>query len=158
MQGDKRRGRVAGQSREALVRQAQKQRRHAAELKAWNASDQPEWLTEGVYCVKIQARLSGITVPALSSALGLSVPYAGENHAGRQLPHSREWFFEQRAGKRMVRFCAGANFTRNQNARTQMEDPAASRLLGCCSDGIFKLTKLNASARSQTAWKMSNPA
>jgi hypothetical protein len=85
------RGRVAGHSPEARVRQAEKQRRHAAELKAWNPSDQPGWLTEEFCREKIQPRLSGITVPALSSALGLSAPYAAEIRAGRQRPHQRHW-------------------------------------------------------------------
>jgi CRISPR-associated endonuclease Cas1 len=76
---------------EARAHQAEKQRRHAAELKAWNPSHQPQWLTEEVYRQKIQPRLSGITVPALSSALGLSGPYAAEIRAGRQQPHSRHW-------------------------------------------------------------------
>jgi len=82
------RGRVAGHTRAARVRQAEKQRRHAAELKAWSPSDNPDWLTEEFYR---KERLSGITVPALSSALGLSEPYAAEIRAGRYLPHPRHW-------------------------------------------------------------------
>ena len=85
------RGRVAGHSPEARARQAEKQRRHAAEVKAWNPSDKPDWLTEEFFRERIQPRLSGITVPAISSALGLSVPYAAEIRAGRQLPHPRHW-------------------------------------------------------------------
>jgi CRISPR-associated endonuclease Cas1 len=84
-------GRVAAHTPEARARQAEKQRRHAAEVKAWNSSDKPDWLTEEVYREKIQPRLSGITVPALSSALGLSEPYAAEIRAGRYLPHPRHW-------------------------------------------------------------------
>jgi len=84
-------GRVAGHSPEARLRQAEKQRRHAAEVKAWNPSNQPEWLTEEFYHEKIRPRLSGITVPAIASALGLSVPYAAEIRAGRKLPHPRHW-------------------------------------------------------------------
>jgi hypothetical protein len=84
-------GRVAGHSPKARAPQAEKQRRHAAEAKAWNPSDQPDWLTEEVYREKIQPRLARITVRAISSALGLSEPYAAEIRAGRQLPHSRHW-------------------------------------------------------------------
>jgi hypothetical protein len=84
-------GRLAGHSPEARARQAEKQRRHAVELKAWNPSDKPDWLTEEFYREKIQPRLSGITVPAMSSALGLSQPYAAEIRAGRQRPHPRHW-------------------------------------------------------------------
>jgi hypothetical protein len=84
-------GRLAGHTSTARARQAEKQRRHAAELKAWNPSDRPCWLTEEVFREKIQPRMSGITVPAISSALGLSEPYAAEIRAGRQLPHPRHW-------------------------------------------------------------------
>jgi hypothetical protein len=84
-------GRVAGHSPEARARQAEKKRRHDAEVKAWNSSDKPDWLTEGFYREKIQPRLTGITVPAISSALRLSVPYAAEIRAGRLLPHPRHW-------------------------------------------------------------------
>jgi hypothetical protein len=82
---------VAGHSPEARTRQAEKQCRHAAELKAWKPSDKPELLTEEVYREKIQPRLASITVPAIASALGLSQPYAAEIRAGRQVPHPRHW-------------------------------------------------------------------
>jgi len=84
-------GRVAGHSPEARARQAEKQRQHAAELKAWNQSDKPAWLTKEVYREKIQPRLACITVPAIASALGISQPYAAEIRADRCLPHPRHW-------------------------------------------------------------------
>jgi len=84
-------GRVAGHSPKARARQAEKQRRHAAAVKASNPSDKPDWLTEEVYREKIHPRLSGITVPVLSSALGISQPYAAEIRAGRCQPHPRHW-------------------------------------------------------------------
>jgi len=84
-------GRVGGHSPQARARQAEKQRRHAAEVKVWNPSDQPDWLTEEVYREKIQPRLAGITVPVMSSALGISQPYAAVIRAGRYLPHPRHW-------------------------------------------------------------------
>ena len=84
-------GRVIGHSPEARNRQAEAQRRQAAALKAWNPSDMPDWLTEETYRVKIQPRLTKITVPAISSALDISGPYAAEIRAGRYLPHPRHW-------------------------------------------------------------------
>ncbi len=84
-------GRVAGHSREARGRQAEKQRRHAAAKRAWRLSDQPAWLDQQTYRQKIQPRLTGITVPFIASALGLSQPYAAEIRAGRWLPHPRHW-------------------------------------------------------------------
>ncbi len=84
-------GRVAGHSREARARQAEKQRRHAAAKRAWRPSDQPAWLDQQTYLQKIQPRLTGITIPFISSALGLSEPYAAEIRAGRRRPHPRHW-------------------------------------------------------------------
>jgi len=82
---------VAGHTREACARQAEKQRQHAAELKAWKPSDKPDWLTEEVYREKIRPRLAGITVPAIASALGISPLYAAKIRAGRRCPHPRHW-------------------------------------------------------------------
>ncbi len=84
-------GRVAGHSPEARACQAEKQRRHAVALKAWNPSEQPNWLTKEVYREKIQPRLAGTTVPVISSTLGVSRPYAALIRAGRYLPHPRHW-------------------------------------------------------------------
>jgi len=84
-------GRVVGHSPEAKARQAEKQRQHAAELKAWNPTDKPDWLTEEVYRERIQPQLSRVTVPAISSNLSISEPYAAEIRAGRYLPHPRHW-------------------------------------------------------------------
>jgi hypothetical protein len=43
------------------------------------------------YVRKIQPLLAGVKVRVLSSALGLSEPYAAEIHAGRKKPHPRHW-------------------------------------------------------------------
>ena len=42
-------GQAAGHSPEARACQAKKERRDTAEMKAWNFSDQPDWLTDGVH-------------------------------------------------------------------------------------------------------------
>ena len=84
-------GRIAGHSPEARARQAEKQRQHAAEVKKWKPSDQPDWLTEGFYREKIQPCLAAITVPTISSALRVSEPYAARIRANRYLPHPRHW-------------------------------------------------------------------
>ena len=84
-------GRVAAQSREAKARHAETQRRHAAAKRAWRPPDQPAWLDEQTYLQKIQPRLTGITVPFISSALGVSNPYAADIRAGRHRPHPRHW-------------------------------------------------------------------
>jgi CRISPR-associated endonuclease Cas1 len=84
-------GRIAGHSPEARARQAEKQRQHAAAVKSWHPSGKPEWLTEQVFREQIQPLLAAITVPAISSALGVSEPYASLIRAKRYLPHPRHW-------------------------------------------------------------------
>ncbi len=84
-------GRVAAQSREAKARHAETQRRHAAAKRAWQASSLPPWLDEETYLRRIQPRLAGITIPVISSALGVSNPYAADIRAGRHRPHPRHW-------------------------------------------------------------------
>jgi len=84
-------GRVTGHNTEARARQAEKQRRHAAAVKSWNPSDKPDWLTEELFREEIQPRLAAVTVPAISSALGISEPYAALIRAKRYLPHPRHW-------------------------------------------------------------------
>ena len=84
-------GRIKGHSPEALARQSEKQRKHAAAVKAWNASDKPAWLTEEVFLQQIQPRLAALTVPVISSALGVSEPYAALIRSKKYLPHPRHW-------------------------------------------------------------------
>jgi CRISPR-associated endonuclease Cas1 len=84
-------GRVATHRPEAEALRARTQRRHAAELQAWNPSDKPDWLDEKTYSERIQPRLAALPVSAISSALGLSQPYAAQIRAGRRLPHPRHW-------------------------------------------------------------------
>ena len=84
-------GRVVAQSREAKVRRAQTQRRHAAAKRAWQASSMSQWLDEETYLRRIQPRLAGFTIPVISSALGVSNPYAADIRAGRHRPHPRHW-------------------------------------------------------------------
>ncbi len=50
-------GRVATHSPKAEALRAQTQRRHFAELKGWDSSDQPAWLDEKTYRVVRQNRI-----------------------------------------------------------------------------------------------------
>jgi len=74
----------------AQARRADTQRRQAAALEAWNATQKPNWLDENFYREKVQARLTLITIPVLMSALGVSRSYATDIRAGRR-PHPRHW-------------------------------------------------------------------
>jgi CRISPR-associated endonuclease Cas1 len=84
-------GRIASHSDEAEISRAKTHLRHVAEIKAWNPTTLPDWLTEQAYQEKIQPRLAGVTVPAISRALGISGPYATDIRAGRRCPHPRHW-------------------------------------------------------------------
>lgn len=84
-------GRVIAHSPEARARQAEKQRQHNSAVKAWNPSDQPQWLTEQVYREQIQPRLASIPVGIIASALDVSQPYATHLRKGKYTPHPRHW-------------------------------------------------------------------
>ena len=86
-----RKGRVASHSCEAETSRADTQRRHTAAIHAWQLSELPEWLNEETYRKRIQPALAGLTVPAISSALGISQPYATDIRTGRRVPHPRHW-------------------------------------------------------------------
>jgi CRISPR-associated protein Cas1 len=84
-------GRIATHSPKAEKLRSRTRRRHAAALKAWKHSDKPGWLDEKMYRVKIQPCLAEFPVSAISSALGVSHPYATDIRAGRRQPHPRHW-------------------------------------------------------------------
>jgi len=85
------RGRVAAQCPEAQASRADSQRRHEAAKRGWLASSLPSWLNNETYTNKIQPRLATITVPAIATAIGVSMPYATDIRAGRRRPHPRHW-------------------------------------------------------------------
>jgi CRISPR-associated endonuclease Cas1 len=84
-------GRVAAQSPDAQARRAATKRRHDVARQGWLASSQPAWLNNETYTNKIQPGLATITVPAIASAIGVSMPYAADIRAGRRRPHPRHW-------------------------------------------------------------------
>jgi CRISPR-associated endonuclease Cas1 len=86
-----RKGRDASHSREAETKRTETHRRHTAAIHAWRPCELPEWLNEEAYRTKIQPALGGMTVRAISSALGISQPYATDIRAGRRMPHPRHW-------------------------------------------------------------------
>jgi hypothetical protein len=84
-------GRLASHSSEAQASRAEKGHRHTAARWAWLPSNQPKWLTEECYREKIRPALVGITVRAIASALGISLPYASNVRSGKLQPHPRHW-------------------------------------------------------------------
>ncbi len=84
-------GRSASHSSKAEAKRAESQRKHAASIREWRPTDQPEWLNEKTYQLKIQPRLGELTVTTIRMALGVSKSYATEIRSGNRLPHPRHW-------------------------------------------------------------------
>ncbi len=84
-------GRIATHSPKAEALRAKTMRRQMAAKREWKQSDLPDWINEDLYRKKIQPRLLETTVPAISSALNVSEPYASDIRAGKRLPHPRHW-------------------------------------------------------------------
>lgn len=85
-------GRVAARTPEAQARRTETSRRQNEALQAWNPAEMPGWLTGDFYTSQIQPRLVDHTRPAIATALGVSVVYAGEIRNGNCVPHRRHWF------------------------------------------------------------------
>ena len=84
------RGRMAAQSREAQARRVETQRCNASALRKWEKSGQPKF-SEAIYRNEIQPRLSGVTIPAIMSALNVCESYAADIRRGKRRPHARHW-------------------------------------------------------------------
>ena len=84
-------GRVAAQSPQAQARRTETKRRHDLARQSWSPSSQPPWLNDKTYTNKIQPKLATITIPAIASAIGVSMPYATDIRSGRRRPHPRHW-------------------------------------------------------------------
>jgi hypothetical protein len=85
------RERIAAQSEVSQTRGSETQLRHRAEMDLWNSSDLPTRLNEKYYLTEVQPRLPQITLSALASKLGISIPYAVEVRSARRVPHKRHW-------------------------------------------------------------------
>jgi CRISPR/Cas system-associated endonuclease Cas1 len=84
-------GRIKAQTPESRHKHSETQRHHEAAKRAWRSSPKPDWPDENTYIQRIQTRLSGITISALASTLGVSEPYAALIRKGRHRPHPRHW-------------------------------------------------------------------
>ena len=83
-------GRLTANGPEAQAKRATKARKNALAQHSWKESDQPAWLTPELFVGRIQPLLSGISMSAIRSALGVSKWYASKIRQGYQ-PHSRHW-------------------------------------------------------------------
>jgi CRISPR-associated endonuclease Cas1 len=84
-------GRIAAQSAEAQSRRKESKCRHDSARSGWLPSSQPSWLNDETFTNEIQPRLGRVSVPAIASAIGVSLPYATDIRAGRRRPHPRHW-------------------------------------------------------------------
>jgi CRISPR-associated endonuclease Cas1 len=84
-------GRIAAQSSVAKARRNETKRRHDLARYNWSPSVQPSWLTNETYQSQIQPRLASATLSEITSAIGVSIPYASDIRKGRRRPHPRHW-------------------------------------------------------------------
>lgn len=83
-------GRAAAQTPEALVKQADSQRRHSRARSSWDESSQPAWLTPEFFSQNIQPLLSSVPTSTIRSRIGVSRWYASRIRQGYR-PHPRHW-------------------------------------------------------------------
>ncbi len=91
MQEVARRGRLASKSAESRARRRETKHRHDLARQGWSPSQQSAWLTEDCYTTEIQPRLKDATLSQISTAIGVSIPYASDIRKGRRRPHPRHW-------------------------------------------------------------------
>ena len=60
-------------------------------LKPWDQTIESNLPDDRTFREKIQPRLAAHTVPAISSELGVSLPYATDIRRGGRIPHPRHW-------------------------------------------------------------------
>jgi len=83
-------GRLTANGPEAQAKRAVKARKNALAQHSWKASDQPAWLTEEVFELKIKPLLAKVAMSAIRSAIGVSKWYASKIRQGYR-PHPRKW-------------------------------------------------------------------
>jgi hypothetical protein len=84
-------GRVAAQGGDAQRKRSQTQLRHKAAQREWRSASKEKQISDEVYQNTIQPRLASVAIPAISSLLGVSIPYAADLRTGRRRPHPRHW-------------------------------------------------------------------
>lgn len=83
--------RARPESAETRALRAASAKRHKAALRKWDASQQPEWLTNEVMVTRVVPGLGAVSIPTIAGTLGVSHGYAVEIRSGARLPHPRHW-------------------------------------------------------------------
>jgi CRISPR-associated endonuclease Cas1 len=84
-------GRIIAHTPEVHARISETHRRIAVAKANWDPLSQPAWLNEEAYMQRIQPRLATVSISAISTALGVSWPYARDIRIGKCRPHPRHW-------------------------------------------------------------------
>jgi hypothetical protein len=83
-------GLIASHSAEAQAKRSKKHHDLHTARRAWSASDQPSWLTEEFYVLKMKPKLLSQPSRGLARYLNVSRSYATQIRHGR-VPHPRHW-------------------------------------------------------------------
>lgn len=83
-------GRKVAQSPKAQASRAATQSKHAAQIRSWKAGG-GSTIDNKTFQEEVQPKLSTVTLPAIASAIGVSVSYASDIRTGRRVPHPRHW-------------------------------------------------------------------
>ena len=83
-------GRSASHTPEAQAKRSRKQHANHLARHKWSPSDQPTWLTEEFYLLKMKPKLVSLSSRGIARHLSISLRYATEIRHGR-VPHPRHW-------------------------------------------------------------------
>jgi CRISPR-associated endonuclease Cas1 len=83
-------GRLASHTPAAQTKRSKKQTASHLARRKWSASDQPTWLTEEFYVLKMKPKLVSLASRGIARHLNVSLRYATEVRHGR-VPHPRHW-------------------------------------------------------------------
>jgi hypothetical protein len=83
-------GLIASHTPEAQAKRSKKHHALHTARRAWNASNQPPWLTEEFYVSKMKPKLVSQSSRGIARCLNVSLRYATEIRHGR-VPHPRHW-------------------------------------------------------------------
>lgn len=84
-------GRLIAHGVGAQRKRSDTQLRHKAAEKEWRLESKETQISKEFYREKIQPRLASVSLSAISTLLGVSIPYAADIRAGRRVPHARHW-------------------------------------------------------------------
>jgi hypothetical protein len=84
--------RIAGHSVESRAKQSDTSAEQRRKQEAWSPANQPVWLTEQFYRVKIQPALASLSTSLIASTMGVSRCHATLVRTGKRRPHPRHWW------------------------------------------------------------------